>query len=99
MDSIPSSYSSSDGQGICWMFILVSNTFISPFFIIIDLQDNTPDEQEEKARLITQVLELQNTLDGKISLISTALATKLQTFFLSQTSHNEWTVSKRKIWN
>lgn len=46
MDSIPSSYSSSDGQ---------------------DLQDNTPDEQEEKARLITQVLELQNTLDGKFS--------------------------------
>lgn len=44
MDSIPSSYSSSDQ----------------------DLQDNTPDEQEEKARLITQVLELQNTLDGKL---------------------------------
>uniref|UniRef100_A0A336K0L4 CSON011066 protein n=1 Tax=Culicoides sonorensis TaxID=179676 RepID=A0A336K0L4_CULSO len=42
MDSITSSYSSSD---------------------VNDLQDNTPDEQEEKARLITQVLELQNTLD------------------------------------
>lgn len=27
--------------------------------------DITPDEQEEKARLISQVLELQNTLDGK----------------------------------
>lgn len=26
--------------------------------------DDTPDEQEEKARLISQVLELQNTLDG-----------------------------------
>jgi len=25
----------------------------------------SPDELEEKARLITQVLELQNTLDGK----------------------------------
>lgn len=25
---------------------------------------NNPDEQEEKARLISQVLELQNTLDG-----------------------------------
>ena len=28
--------------------------------------DISPDEQEEKARLISQVLELQNTLDGKI---------------------------------
>lgn len=27
--------------------------------------DINPDEQEEKARLISQVLELQNTLDGK----------------------------------
>lgn len=27
--------------------------------------DVNPDEQEEKARLISQVLELQNTLDGK----------------------------------
>lgn len=26
--------------------------------------DINPDEQEEKARLISQVLELQNTLDG-----------------------------------
>lgn len=26
--------------------------------------DVSPDEQEEKARLISQVLELQNTLDG-----------------------------------
>lgn len=26
-------------------------------------QDSSPDEQEEKARLISQVLELQNTLD------------------------------------
>lgn len=28
--------------------------------------DVSPDEQEEKARLISQVLELQNTLDGKL---------------------------------
>lgn len=27
--------------------------------------DINADEQEEKARLISQVLELQNTLDGK----------------------------------
>lgn len=31
--------------------------------------DVSPDEQEEKARLISQVLELQNTLDGESSLI------------------------------
>ena len=30
-----------------------------------DDNDNLPDEQEEKARLISQVLELQNTLDGE----------------------------------
>lgn len=30
--------------------------------------DISPDEQEEKARLIAQVLELQNTLDGQYSL-------------------------------
>lgn len=29
----------------------------------------SPDELEEKARLITQVLELQNTLDGKLVFI------------------------------
>lgn len=29
--------------------------------------DISPDEQEEKARLISQVLELQNTLDGKFT--------------------------------
>ena len=28
--------------------------------------DINPDEEEEKRRLITQVLELQNTLDGKV---------------------------------
>lgn len=28
--------------------------------------DINPDEQEEKARLISQVLELQNTLDGRL---------------------------------
>lgn len=40
-----------------------------------ELQDNTPDEQEEKARLITQVLELQNTLDGKNFLSNNHLKT------------------------
>lgn len=61
-DSIPSSYtngSSSPG--------LVEPQSLDP--------DMNSDEQEEKARLITQVLELQNTLDGKfkiqIGLLST----------------------------
>lgn len=75
MDSIPSSYSSSDGQ---------------------DLQDNTPDEQEEKARLITQVLELQNTLDGKFSADPDPGPT--QNNFL-QISRNGSTVSKRRTLN
>lgn len=38
--------------------------------------DINPDEQEEKARLISQVLELQNTLDGDLS--------KLQSYALMQ---------------
>ena len=33
---------------------------------LIDLDpDVNPDEEEEKQRLINQVLELQNTLDGE----------------------------------
>lgn len=31
--------------------------------------DINPDEQEEKARLISQVLELQNTLDGNCNIL------------------------------
>lgn len=52
MDSIPSSYtngSSSPGLG-------GGPQSLDP--------DINADEQEEKARLISQVLELQNTLDG-----------------------------------
>lgn len=42
-------------------------TFILPLYPLSYLgldPDISPDEQEEKARLISQVLELQNTLDG-----------------------------------
>lgn len=42
--------------------------FKLPFFLLLLTgldPDMSPDELEEKARLITQVLELQNTLDGK----------------------------------
>lgn len=41
--------------------------------------DASPDEQEEKARLISQVLELQNTLDGEY---------KLRFFHLSRLNTN-----------
>ena len=37
------------------------------YFVGLD-PDISPDEQEEKARLIAQVLELQNTLDGKFAI-------------------------------
>lgn len=56
MDSLPSSYtggSSSPG--------LNGPPSFEP--------DSGIDEQEEKARLISQVLELQNTLDGKNALL------------------------------
>lgn len=48
MDSIPSSYTNG------------SSSPGPPHFLEPDI---SPDEQEEKARLISQVLELQNTLD------------------------------------
>lgn len=47
LESIPSAY---------------TNGTNSPLHNSLD-PDMSPDEQEEKARLITQVLELQNTLD------------------------------------
>lgn len=50
MDSLPSSYTGSSSPG------LNGPASFEP--------DSGIDEQEEKARLISQVLELQNTLDG-----------------------------------
>lgn len=51
--------------------LVLSQPFVASFHIHIDFNDFSgldpdisPDEQEEKARLIAQVLELQNTLDG-----------------------------------
>lgn len=53
-------------QSIQWL-LYVSNI---AFFFLTGLEpDISPDEQEEKARLIAQVLELQNTLDGKCTLL------------------------------
>lgn len=43
----------------------------------------SPDELEEKARLITQVLELQNTLDGKY-----VLCRKLHCIVKNESSFN-----------
>ena len=41
--------------------------YISHYYVSLGLDpDINPDEEEEKRRLITQVLELQNTLDGKV---------------------------------
>lgn len=43
----------------------VKKLYVNRLILIIGLDpDISPDEQEEKARLIAQVLELQNTLDG-----------------------------------
>lgn len=60
--------------------------------------DINPDEQEEKARLISQVLELQNTLDGKTYDFSVNFHIKIDlTPVLFQIYHNESTVLKKKI--
>lgn len=48
--------------------------------------DMSPDEAEEKARLISQVLELQNTLDGELQLSVVYLS--LSTEFEGTT--NQW---------
>lgn len=43
----------------------IKKQYVKRLKLIIGLDpDISPDEQEEKARLIAQVLELQNTLDG-----------------------------------
>ena len=43
----------------CMLFVI-----LCPFYAGLD-PDLNPDEEEEKRRLISQVLELQNTLDGE----------------------------------
>lgn len=79
MDSIPSTFTngSSSPNSNIFSFSIIERIFFF-FIIIISLllliffinrfsgldPDISPDEQEEKARLIAQVLELQNTLDG-----------------------------------
>lgn len=51
-------------------FSSTNNLFIGTIFYVGCLlgldPDLSPDEQQEKARLIAQVLELQNTLDGML---------------------------------
>jgi len=66
MDSIPSSYTNG------------SSSPGPPHSLEPDI---SPDEQEEKARLISQVLELQNTLDGKHACIFFVLCLNYFFFF------------------
>ena len=55
------------------------------------------DEQEEKARLIAQVMELQNTLDGNKTIIFKFSKAIYKIYFHhSQISLKEWTVSRKK---
>lgn len=50
----------------CYLLMLIWNSVLLIYLLYLGLDpDVSPDEQEEKARLISQVLELQNTLDGK----------------------------------
>lgn len=73
MDSIPSTFtngSCSPNSEFCINKLYNNKTVPKYLYRIILSQvqidpDISPDEQEEKARLIAQVLELQNTLDGK----------------------------------
>lgn len=71
MDSIPSTFtngSCSPNSKSQIVYILLFHKISSSIqdYVIVGLDpDISPDEQEEKARLIAQVLELQNTLDGK----------------------------------
>lgn len=55
--------------------------------------DINPDEQEEKARLISQVLELQNTLDGTNFTLFFTSPNIFHTIHMNfQIYHNELTV-------
>merc|ERR1712109_35497 len=55
LDSIPCMLSVSQSEGVSHISDHMNRMCLEPDF--------SPDEQEEKARLISQVLELQNTLD------------------------------------
>lgn len=62
--------------------------------------DINPDEQEEKARLISQVLELQNTLDGNYSNgMDERIGIMISNRNHLQIYHNASIVWKRRIWN
>lgn len=53
----------------CFKYLcLYLNINLCVYFSDLD-PDINPDEEEEKQRLITQVLELQNTLDGLFYLV------------------------------
>lgn len=70
MDSIPSTFTNGSCSPSSMRLINLilqlhrHNSFSTTIILGLD-PDISPDEQEEKARLIAQVLELQNTLDGK----------------------------------
>lgn len=64
----------------------------------LETRDVTPDEQEEKARLISQVLELQNTLDGMTETFPRKQPTHFTMCFDNfQIFPKEWTVLRKKI--
>lgn len=68
-------------------FILTFDTDrLRCLILALDPDGMSPDEAEEKERLIQQVLELQNTLDGKMAIIrvdSYLAITDCQAFALS----------------
>ena len=65
------------------------------------VDDINLDEQEEKARLIAQVMELQNTLDGKNTVDkSTSISVfkiSIHSFIFLQTFLRGLTVLRKKI--
>lgn len=48
-----------------WYFLLLTYCYKMIHVHVGEVTDEEKDEADEKNRLITQVLELQNTLDGE----------------------------------
>ena len=56
------------------MIFTLYDLLLSPvLYYLLFTDDINLDEQEEKARLISQVMELQNTLDGNVDITNTGI--------------------------
>lgn len=65
----------SKGPFFSWWYFC-DDDFFFLFLIKDDVTEDEKDEADEKNRLISQVLELQNTLDGKQQYVLLSIASR-----------------------